>query len=231
MLRARFAGVAVVALTFASSAGAAPTLRYSWDACSSTAIDRMFTGPGVYTQVISIQGLTPDAYGVISTYSIRVGLGPSIADAWSFDYGGCQGFQRLSSSTQGGGCAPYPASLNVDLQFGPNDSSWHLVVRGNLRVADPHPDPAVRYTLAVIGFDHRRSVTGPTIPGVACGGAERPQCFALEEVRLLDHGISPIPVSVENGFLRWQDPNNATNCPPATPSRAATWGRIKALYR
>ncbi len=227
---------AVLTLTCASSAIAVPSLRYSWDACDQPVpIDKSWAGPGVYTQVLSATGLPSNFTG----FGIEIGWGLYIPSAWSFYDGGpcwyvgpaCQGASRLTISSTGGNCPDIPgSSLNLfGLYCGITNPRWGLSITGYF---DPpfQPDPDTRYTLAVIRYDHRRSAVGSQDPAVACGDVEQGRCFALARAEIWGTGYWT-PLYLENDSVRWQDPDNLTNCPASTPARSRTWGQIKSLYR
>jgi hypothetical protein len=222
----------LLAAALPTAAGAAPMLRYSWDACDPPVpTDKSWAGPGIYTQVLSVSGLASP----ISGFGVSIGWGTYISSAWSFYDGGpcwgsgvaCQGSARLTAVPTGGSCASIPGStLTVMPLFcGITDPHWNLYIRG---VIDPplEPDPGTRYTLAVLQYDHRRSAAGTQDPAVACGDAEQGRCFAIASA-----GTSTEPLLFENGFVSWQDPANLSGCPGSTPVRNHTWGRIKSLYR
>ena len=216
-------------VALASHAWGGPAVRYSWDSCNSVVLNKMFTGPGAYTQIVAAVGLNKP----LLSWSISIGLGNALPDAWSFYYGGCQGSSREVTVTSGGGCPRLPNfSVRSSLYNSIADDRWHLSVHGSAMVGPiPMPDSSVRYALAVVLFDHSRSATGLQDPAVACGGAERGLCFVVEDARLLWVDRTLTVPWLENGYLAWQDPNNLTNCPAATPARASTWGQIKSLYR
>ena len=110
------------------------------------------------------------------------------------------------------------------------------------------PDPAQRYHLLAIRFDHTHSVSGPGTPGLTCGGYDQPLCFALWS-GLQTHGgncllprhptshyVAPDgteePFQLGQGFASFGlDPATAFSCFEVTPVRGATWGAIKAQYR
>ena len=67
-------------LLFASTAHATASLRYSWDNCDPTELDREFTGPGHYVQTLSVTGLTQP----LTSFQVSVIIAAGQPDAWRF---------------------------------------------------------------------------------------------------------------------------------------------------
>lgn len=81
-----------------------------------------------------------------------------------------------------------------------------------------------------IGFRITNASTGP-----GCVGCTEQACFVLNTINLTSFGVpnvvlqSPHPGS--DNWVTWQGNAAATGCPGATPTRNATWGSVKSLYR
>jgi hypothetical protein len=92
-------------------------------------------------------------------------------------------------------------------------------------------DPGQRYYLADFLFDHTNSVSGPTTPGVDCGGFETAIFIKL----LVGLG----PSGYQCSYLRYPDgiefPFDAGNIlvsvNGSVPATQTTWGQIKGVYR
>src|SRR5262245_64985774 len=78
-----------------------------WDGCDSHVVDKSFTGPGTYRQVVSASGLDAPMRG----YSVRIRATASNVynvprepplDAWRFDAAGC----NAGGATVGAGAPP-----------------------------------------------------------------------------------------------------------------------------
>src|SRR5262245_2142214 len=93
-----FKGTALLLL--AASAHAAPSIRYSWDACDPLVLDREFTGPGIYAQTLSVVGLSFP----FTSFEASIAIGPGQPSAWAFFAGGCQPMNRLMSGPVADGC-------------------------------------------------------------------------------------------------------------------------------
>lgn len=82
-----------------------------------------------------------------------------------------------------------------------------------------------------IGFRMTNALT----TGTGCLGCLQAACFVLNTINLTSVGVpdvvlqSPHPGSTN--FVTWQGDAAGTNCPGATPTRNATWGSVKSLYR
>ena len=91
--------------------------------------------------------------------------------------------------------------------------------------------PARRYFLAEFRFDHTFSVTGPTTPGVTCGGYETPMCFTFGSqpnsyVRASD-GVEVPFLLAHDGVTVY----SGGGCLPPASAEGRTWGQVKSQYR
>lgn len=209
-------------LLFASTAHAAGSLRYSWDDCAPLVLDREFTGPGDYVQTLSVTGLTQP----LTSFQVDVVVAASQPDAWQFYDFGCQGSSRLTVTTTAAGCGSVPGlAVTAGMYPGVTDHRLHITISGTAP-AGPAPDPSARYALARLNFDHSASVAGLSAPPGKCAGADFLQCFGIEYATL--NGSAPV---LENGTLTWNLPSAPGVCPIPVATHAATWGRLKAIYR
>jgi len=219
-----------------ATVSAAPVIRYSWDDCDPLVVSRDFTGPAVYTQTLSIVGLDAPVHDL----SLIVGfLFNEIPPAWRFadlcggSYGcgfqPCQPSGRVSTLLGGTACDTIPGlQLNASFWFGITPPISGLRIDG-VGGGSFTPDPAVRYTLIRIAFDHSGSVAGPGGPGT-CGGADQPLLFMIGSLTL--NGVDQHDlVTWDNCMLTWNTPSYPHDCPLIVPVKNLTWGRIKALYR
>jgi hypothetical protein len=89
------------------------------------------------------------------------------------------------------------------------------------------PAPGTRYTMWQLSFDMTNAVTGPGTPGVSCGGADTQLHITCTEATLSTMRGESAPFHTAPGdvdFVTW-------NVGPPVPAVAATWGRLKGLYR
>ena len=85
------------------------------------------------------------------------------------------------------------------------------------------------------GINHTKTVgTG------ACGGCEVPVCLLLQKIDVITptshQALSTWWMSPDDLYATWQggagvSTSLGSGCPAATPTRNATWGAIKTLYR
>ena len=228
--------LAILALDL-HSAHALPFARYSWDQCDPVVTNKNWAGPATYVQVISAVGLTPG----IRAINLTVNTGAT-ADAWNFSDGqggpDCQPTSRLTISSTGADCVAAPV-----VQFlyrrqiwitQPDKGGFYLTATFDPGFA---PDPAVRYAVSRLAFDHSHSVVGPAPPlSGNCGSVEMPVCFGVSGPQYTDATVGPnwIPLAMDSDFLTWQDFNAqpfGRPCPAAVPARPSTWGQIKGQYR
>lgn len=210
-----------------------------WDVCSSTAtpanLNKQFAGPAIYKQVISATGVEEVAQGW--ELSIKISTpSPVFPDAWRFESGGCND-QQLAGSTsllntncrslQGANPLPLFKYDYNNAISGPNRS----VIQA-FNAYDPFdPLAANTYVVAQLNYDHALSAPGPNNPAVGCGLADAPVCHHITRHGFLNAANSVVNWPVGNEFVTWNDGQNVSQCPGATPTQASTWGKLKGTYR
>jgi len=223
--RARW--LAALLLVASCAHAAPPSIRYSWDQCDPLVLDRDFAGPAHYTQTLSIVGLTQS----LTSFQVNIAVGLGQLSAWQFYDFGCQGSGRLAATTAAGGCESILGNaVTVSMYPGVTDFKLHVLLFGTAPAGAP-PDPAVRYLLARLDFDHTRTTTGVLDPPGQCGGGDVLQCFGIEFTALDGASVPGADFTIENGTLTWNQPSSPGLCPFAVPTRPSTWGTLKALYR
>jgi hypothetical protein len=80
-----------------------------------------------------------------------------------------------------------------------------------------------------------------TVSGSACGGCATPVCIVLNSVNVLYSAAAPLTMTtpangIDSHYVTWQGGGApvvgaVTGCPAATPTRNASWGSVKSLYR
>jgi hypothetical protein len=207
------------------NADAAGFKRLSWDVCDPQIPDKVWSGPHTYSLVISAIGLDLPMVG----HDSKLTIGPALPDAWRFDDLGCQTGSYIAYSYAGMtklGCpltgnAPFPIT---DYYYDPDAMNAQL--RLSLVYDAIQPDPATRYALWVITFDHLYSVPGPGLPGETCGGVQQGLILNLQSTDILlnSGGIYRPPTMPGDHEVTW-------NGGPYVPTVPATWGKVKGLYR
>jgi hypothetical protein len=243
------------------------TVDLSWNDCSPiVAATSADPDHPVSTLYVSARGWTEPHEGYVVRLWIGAdlpceGLATSTPDAWRFDADGCNAgkvatFLAFASKT----CPSVAGAIGGDWNghflaytsgsdpYSPQGSMRFVMLRSYPTVV---PDPATRYLLVGIRFDHSSSTTGAGTPGVSCGGLETPICVALWPDQEHIHGGPGCQPDSENrdvtSYLRSSDNaqvrfvhgqgwasvnvNGSFGCFQATPARDATWGSIKDQYR
>jgi hypothetical protein len=214
-------------------AAAVPLMKYSWDDCNTLTARKDFAGPAVYTQTISGIGLNQP----INDFELVIGfLFDEIPPAWMFSdlcsFGcpfNCQPAGRVSLLLGGTACDTLPGfTLSAHYWFKLTPGLTGLTITGT--ASGPFtPDPAKRYTLARIAFDHASSVSGPGGPGT-CGGAQQPFRFRIGDF-YLNGADQRGHVTWENCIAAWNSDPDFADCPLIVPVKNRTWGQIKSFYR
>jgi len=225
--RTRAPWLASLLLLAACARAAPPSIRYSWDDCAPIALDRDFVGATHYAQTLSVVGLTQP----LTSFRIDIAIGASQPSAWQFYDFGCQGASRLTASSAAAGCeAILGNAVTLSMDPGLTDFRLHVRVLG-FAPAGANPDPALRYLLARLDFDHTHTTGGFIDPPGQCAAGDALQCFAIEYVELNGAAVRGVDYGIENGGLTWNLPASPGQCPFAVPTRPSTWGSLKALYR
>ena len=239
ILAARAAGVVACLLAIDGAASAAPgTISMSWGTCSPIVSDVANPPTGPLGLIFSVVGNdeTHSAYQVRFLIASSTG---EIPDAWRFDAAGCGAglltVKHAPSPALAPSCPRFTGSGSWAIateHFGalPEDPS---ILRGILMLQyDPvTADPGLRYFLAEFRFDHTYSVTGPTTPGVSCGGYETPLCFMFgSEPNSYLREVDGVEVHFPHGN-EVVTVHSGGECLPPVPATHSTWGQIKSQYR
>jgi hypothetical protein len=209
--------VAALVLTPAAAL-AQPTFHLAWDACAGMAgatADQAFAGPGVYRQVVSGTGFE----GTVTGYEVvlRARAPGGLADAWRLDAAGCQADRVAIVTAAASKACPSLgglSSLNRTITYDPASGSIDL--RMSATFPPVAASAAATHTLFRIDYDLGAAAAGPTVPGAACGGADRPVCFAIVDARWLNGDFTEAAASIGDGRVTWNDPAGTTACTAAT---------------
>jgi hypothetical protein len=78
-------------------------------------------------------------------------------------------------------------------------------------------------------------ITNVSTTGGTCPGCLNQACFVLNTINLTSFGVPNVvlqaPHPGSENWISWQGTSAQTGCPGATPTRNATWGSVKSLYR
>ena len=245
MEKANF-GVAYTALllttaAFMPTAANAGTIDLSWDKCSPVVSDKAI-GSGSYAPLL-VSVLGHDQPHRAYEFWIAIGDDSNATpDAWRFDDAGCQGpgritIDHMNSSTVVKTCPSFQGALASVQVKGYLPSPAHLgLPRGMSVVALANAyspanfievNPAMRYFLGRILFDHQLSVPGSAGEPGTCGGVEHGMCLRLipERCNWVNESGQEIRFTIGSGSA------TANGGCRAVPAANSTWGQIKGQYR
>jgi len=205
------------------SVAPAMSARLSWGSCTTQVNNQNFSGPAIYTLVLSVLGGATENVGHDSELRIR----PAVPDAWRFDDAGCQTGSRLDLQVAGLGDS-CPAMLGANPL---TITSYFIDVDGSaaLRLAVTYDNlttvPNQRYVLWKIGFDHTHSIAGSDADPSTCDGASTPLNLTMDFTTLLLASGFPLnaPLNPNDQPAYWNGGQ--------VPTKPVTWGRLKGLYR
>ena len=153
-----------------------------------------------------------------------------------------------------GTCRQTAFSIDADFTAGPPNCAdyWMGQAAGGFTAFDPGLVPgqlnrarvlavvatAMGFWPADAGVEYgafKITINGTKTVGVnACGGCLQPVCLVLNEIKLLQPsglGNFRLQNPESRNYVTWQGGVVTGGCPAATPTRNATWGSVKALYR
>jgi hypothetical protein len=250
--RSALAGAALVACLVASVASAAG-FNVSWNNCAGEgtgANNKAFAcGSNIGTNVLVISFVLGADLAQVNGNEIVLDVltqAPTLPDWWAFkDDGSCRQFSLGFNSTANAGdvvCVDWGAGQSAggigsyNQELVPIDPAL-IEQHRRLKVAVAVPLAAVadlvantEYFSCNLTIDNEK-----TVGSGACAGCTEPMCIVLNVLRVTSHiGIGENDVVLGTGaspgsnIVTWQGPG--PNC-QAVPTRNATWGAVKALYR
>lgn len=164
--------------------------RLSWGTCDPWVENTNFTGPGTYTLVESVFGVSTPHSGTESQIRIRHStlVGDAVPDAWRFDDAGCQTSSRVtySNTALNKGCPAMKGAgvLTVTQYTVDTDGSAFLFLA--ITHDGFNPIATARYTTWQVMFDHSLSNVGPSpLDQSTCGGAELCENISLDYAALI----------------------------------------------
>ncbi len=221
---ALLAGLAGLATNPAASA---PSVRWVWGPPGALTANQDFAGPAVYTQTLSVTGVSGTVGWLHFGAFTGGGVSPGFPPAWwmlkaptGLD---CQGRPSLSASPFVTGTEPVPDLVaTVQASAGLTDPI-HGYVEVYAVIDPPFAfDPDKRYGIATLRFDHAASVAGAG-DATHCGGADAPMCFLM-----LGGNAGTQELANDVPLLSWQ---GAEGCVGVVPVRRSSWGEVKLIYR
>jgi len=163
---------------------------------------------------------------------------PTLPDWWQFVSAGTCRNTGLSIAAQNGATC-------VDMfegQASMNIAAYQLAKHGLANEARILCVNAVQASAVVVlaagqeyGIARWTITNSKTVGSPSCTGCTVPVCIVFNSANITtDAGLNDTKLTAAaspgSNFITWQGGAN-TNCPAATPSKNATWGTVKSLYR
>jgi len=217
---------ALLFFSFAASAHAQNgCARLSWGTCDTWTANQCWQGPGLYSLVESVHGLSTPILGIDTEIRVRAGIvepgggyctSTGVPDVWRFGDGECQSLDRIQLSREPVSPAcPTLEGANpqiftyVHSVYGPYD----LFIRLSAQHDAVLPDPSTWYTAWRITFDFTHANAGPSPADQStCGNADMPGDFIIDFANVLDSSQQVVALA------------HCDMLPPGNPYPAsATW--------
>jgi hypothetical protein len=238
--------VAALTVMLAASVAHAEGINLSWNECGSSGTQNLTwtcdTNSGgtfsMYASFIPPTGVN-EFLGVSSQVDIFTESG-TLPDWWKHGGGQCRSTTGLAVSfdfTSGPfGCTDFysgqaAGGFAYDVAFGsPNRARFRIQLavpfenRAQISPAEEH------YAYRVNMLRAKTTGTG------SCAGCNVSACIVLNDIQLFQPPEQLFDPLIFNpagrNFVTWQLPvGGPPGCPFATPTRQATWGQVKSLYR
>lgn len=214
----------------ALQAAPVPEAHFTWSACDQHAHDLPATGQTEVRQVVAVSGWSGNPGSFVLVISLggsydgldspwlcalgdaTPGPGTPLSGVVPASGGPCPTVPGLGVFAQTNGCAT-PGCLATFTVYGTFPDGTNL-------------DPAETYALVEFVYD----LTRIGAPGGTCPAESIPEegCFGL--IQVSTQGATDVPVP--EWLLSWNRADgNADACAGAVPTRLATWGRLKTIYR
>jgi hypothetical protein len=220
----------------------ATTIDLSWHGCSPIIPHADPPGPAPMSLYVSAIGQAEPHQAYEFWLTLRTVEG-GFPDAWRFDAEGCQGPGRVQiehfvviptktcPNFQGAAASYQIREFKAAPEFLGQPAGTYVAYLANTYPAGATTtNPAARYFLGAVVFDHTLSESGPGTPGVTCGGYEKTICvqFVPSRVNWLDMAGVEVPFRLGQWWATFRD---QPSCHGPVPAVAATWGSLKAQYR
>lgn len=216
-------------------------VNFSWNACAPVVQDRTVSFPLVLHLYVSVAGFDQPHRGSHTRvlYGDETG---GVPDCWRYDAEGCQtealiSIRNVPTPTEAATCPAFqqgvPSVPTVVITRLPGPEI-QLEFTNRYATTVQAVNPAIRYFLTRVDFDHTFSVQGPTHPLIDCGGYEHSLCFVLTTAGWIDPGgvEHAFGRNAPAGMAQYVTFNGGAGCANGpTPARPATWGAIRAQYR
>ena len=169
--------------------------------------------------LVSASATLPDWWGFLTAGSCRQ------VSLFLFEHEGtnCPGFFAPAAATVVGAYQPGKHGL-------PNEARL-LSIHGVLAA-----DAVTRFAGQEYGIARWTIMNTKTVGTPSCTGCQTPVCLVFNSARFTTPADTPVGTLLTGAanpgsdYVTWQG-GAGTNCPAATPTKNATWGSVKSLYR
>lgn len=255
----KFVPMTLALLALTATMASAQSINLGWGACRSAAntanaakndvtaanfpcnINGVIT-PFVLTASYKLAAQPAIFDGTTIQLDLITGSAPGISDWWDVgnlipDANNCRGgaFNVLASDAGGSCTSPYGAN-----QQGGGAFTQGILGAGSLRFendrvsvnGNPYPMAGTAgYIAQRVQVEVFKTVFDEVSEVDGCTGCTQPACIVLNRIDVGADGVKQVLTTVDlRNYVTWYGGTGAT-CPGATPTRNATWGQVKALYR
>jgi hypothetical protein len=163
--------------------------------------------------------------------------GPALADWWRFTSAGACRQTALAIAAHDGASCPDMFAGQASMNIAAYQLGLHGANSGRILCVDAVQAAAIVDLFAGQEYGIAKWTVSnvKTVGTGACNGCLTAACIVFNSANLTTEGnLNNTKLTHEAGpgssYLTWQG-GGGTNCPAATPTKNATWGSVKSLYR
>ena len=228
-------------LLVTASVASAQGLNLAWNDCAGPINKAFACASNAGTNIMTGSYFAPDGVNQLSGNEVVIDLqsAGAVLPAWWLVRGTGQCRNGALTANVGqvttcendfwaGNGAGGIGAYNVGFSGAPNRARLVMAFAVPADFIGPVPSGVETYAFTVQVNNTKSTGTG------ACAGCNEAVCIVLNSINLTQPvGVGDFKVtnSAQHNYVTWQGGVVSGGCPAATPTKNATWGSVKSLYR
>ena len=228
----------------AATAAAAAGLTLAWNNCAGDAgvqniafACNINTGSRGFVGSFVLDGDIPDVHGNVLVLDLQ-SASATLPDWWQFTTAGACRQTALSIAAHNGANCPDMFEGQASMNIAAYQLAKHGLANEARILCVNTMNAAVLWPLFAgqeYGIARWTIANTKTVGSPSCSGCTVPVCIVFNSANITtDAGLNDTKLTAAanpgSNFVTWQG-GAGTNCPAATPTKNATWGSVKSLYR